>query len=51
MSMTITLFYACNKDEEVNSKSENLNEQSLKDAQLEKRIIAFRDKIDRSGFN
>lgn len=44
--MTVALFHACKKDKEVNSKSENLNEQSFKDAQLEKRIISFRDKID-----
>jgi len=44
--MTVGLFYACKKEENVVEQSENLIEQSLKDMQLEKKIIAFRDKID-----
>jgi hypothetical protein len=39
--------YSCQKDQTGIDKSEEQSEQSFKDAQLEKRIIAFRDKIDK----
>lgn len=38
--------YSCQKEQVDIGKSENQTEQSLADVQLEKRIIAFRDKID-----
>ena len=40
------MIYSCQKEQTGIDKSENQTEQSFKDAQLEKRIIAFRDKID-----
>lgn len=43
---TSTVIYSCHKERTGIDKTENQNEQSFKDAQLEKRIIAFRDKID-----
>jgi len=46
ISMTVGLFYACKKTDNAIGQTENLTEQSLKDMQLEKKIIAFRDKID-----
>ncbi len=46
ISMTVGLFYACKKEEKVDKQSINPTEQSIKDIQLEKKIISFRDKID-----
>ena len=43
---TSMIIYSCQKEQTGIDKSENQTEQSLKDAQLEKRIIAFKDKID-----
>lgn len=43
---TSTVIYSCQKEQTGTNKSENQTEQSFKDAQLEKRIISFRDKID-----
>ena len=43
---TSMIIYSCQKEKTGINKSENQTEQSFKDAQLEKRIIAFRDKID-----
>jgi len=39
-------FYSCQKEQSGINKSSNKPEQSFKDAQLEKQIIAFRDKIE-----
>jgi len=43
---TSLVIYSCKKEQSDVNKSKNLTEQSFKDAQLEKRIIAFRDKVD-----
>lgn len=43
---TSMIIYSCQKEQTGIDKSENQTEQSFKDAQLEKRLIAFRDKID-----
>jgi len=43
---TSMIIYSCQKENSGIDKSVNQTEQSLKDSQLEKRIIAFRDKID-----
>jgi len=43
---TSMIIYSCQKEQTVIDKSENQTGQSFKDAQLEKRIIVFRDKID-----
>ncbi len=43
---TSLIIYSCQKENSGIDKSVNQTEQSLKDSQLEKRIIAFRDKID-----
>jgi len=40
------IIYSCQKEKIRNDRPENKAEQSLKDAQIEKRIIAFRDKIE-----
>jgi len=40
------IIYSCQKENTGIDKSSNQTEQSFKDSQLEKRIIAFRDKID-----
>lgn len=43
---TSLIFISCQKEQTGIDKQETQTEQSLKDAQLEKRIVAFRDKID-----
>jgi len=43
---TSMIIYSCQKEQTGIDKTENHIEQSFKDSQLEKRIIAFRDKID-----
>ncbi|MBC8319299.1 MAG: hypothetical protein H8E34_01115 [Bacteroidetes bacterium] len=43
---TSMIIYSCQKEQTGIDKTENQTEQSFKDTQLEKRIIAFRDKID-----
>ncbi|MDR0970658.1 MAG: hypothetical protein LBM67_09005 [Lentimicrobiaceae bacterium] len=40
------IIYSCQKQNSEIEKHENHTERSLKDSQIEKRIIAFRDKID-----
>ncbi len=45
--VTSMIIYSCQKEKTgITTTSGNSNEQSLKDAQLEKRIIAFRNKLD-----
>jgi hypothetical protein len=47
LALLSSLFiFSCQKEKNGYDKSESSNEQSLKDAQLEKRILAFRAKID-----
>lgn len=43
---TSLIFISCQKEQTGIDKQETQTEQSLKNAQLEKRIVAFRDKID-----
>ncbi|MDP2723650.1 MAG: hypothetical protein Q8O72_12920 [Bacteroidales bacterium] len=46
ISATSFLFHSCQKEQIKNDKTINQTEQSIKDAQIKQRILAFKDRID-----